>query len=176
MESPATEAIARLEERLQAVTDRLEIMQLIASYGPSVDSGAVDETAAIWEEDGVFEFSPLGDTPEEPRIASLDGREEIRAMVAGDDHQTIIGLGSAHYIGMPAIRIRGDEAMAINYTLLIQRHPESGENVLERVCASKWVLRRGAEGWRVRRRSQILLDGRGTSRDILREAAGQFGL
>lgn len=35
--------------------DHLEITQLVAQYGPAVDSGSADATAGLWTEDGSFD-------------------------------------------------------------------------------------------------------------------------
>ena len=34
-------------------------MQLVAQYGPSVDSGRGEATAALWTEDGSFDAVPV---------------------------------------------------------------------------------------------------------------------
>src|SRR4051794_9230749 len=48
-------AVAAMDARLQLLEDQVEIMQLVAQYGPSVDSGSADATAALWTEDGSFD-------------------------------------------------------------------------------------------------------------------------
>lgn len=172
----STASMEGLEARLRRVEDRLEILQLIASYGPSVDSGAARETADIWTQDGSYEYSVLGDTPEAQEVASLNGRETIRRMVEGDEHQGLIGRGAAHFMGIPAIHIDGDEALAVTHSVLLLRTPETGENVVARFGANRWLLVRTAEGWRVQRRTQSLLDGRAAARDILHAGTGHLGL
>ena len=47
--------IDALTSRLRAVEDQLEITQLVAQYGPSVDSGSANATADLWTDDGTFE-------------------------------------------------------------------------------------------------------------------------
>ena len=44
-----------LEARIQAIEDRLDIYNLIASHPPSADTGASDYTASVWMEDGEFD-------------------------------------------------------------------------------------------------------------------------
>lgn len=172
----STASMEQLEARLRRVEDRLEILQLIASYGPSVDSGSAHETAAIWTQDGSFEYSVVGDTLEAQEIVSLAGRETIGGMVGSSEHQHLLESGAAHFIGIPAIRIDGDEAVAVTHSVLFLRNPETGENVVARFGANRWLIVRTAEGWRVQRRTQSLLDGRAAARDILRAGAGHLGL
>lgn len=53
--------------RVDGVERRLALYDLIASYGPAVDSGSAEATAALWNEGGSYDF---GD-------AVLTGRSEI---------------------------------------------------------------------------------------------------
>ena len=53
-----------LEERIQAIEDRLEIYNLIASHPPSADTGGSEHISASWVEDGVFDRGEnLSDAP-----------------------------------------------------------------------------------------------------------------
>ena len=44
-----------IEQRLRAIEDRLEILNLIASHPPSADTGADYYTVQVYAEDGVFD-------------------------------------------------------------------------------------------------------------------------
>ena len=49
-----SEEMLRLSETVRVLQDEREIIQLISSYGPAVDSGSSEAAAAIWTEDGVY--------------------------------------------------------------------------------------------------------------------------
>ena len=49
------EAVAALRARVRQLEDHLEITQLVAQYGPSVDSGSAEATADLWTDDGSFD-------------------------------------------------------------------------------------------------------------------------
>ena len=65
--------LGELERRLAAAEDRLALLQLVASYGPAVDSGSAAETARLWTENGVYDTYPK----------VLEGRAAIEGMVTG---------------------------------------------------------------------------------------------
>ncbi|WP_067179440.1 nuclear transport factor 2 family protein [Microtetraspora niveoalba] len=149
--------IARLERRLSAIEDELEITRLILSYGPLVDSGSADAVAALWERDGVYDVDEL----------LMTGQDEIRAMVLSDMHQRWITGGCAHFVGAPHVTVTGDDAVATGYTLMIVRDRASGAFTLRRATANLWRLRRGPDGWRVTDRTNRVLDGRTESPELL---------
>ncbi|WP_405854989.1 nuclear transport factor 2 family protein [Streptomyces sp. NBC_01515] len=60
-----TDELAQLRATVEALTakvrvleDQVEITQLVAQYGPAVDSGSGEAAAALWTEDGVFDAIP----------------------------------------------------------------------------------------------------------------------
>ena len=81
--------LQELERRMLDAEDRLELLQIVASYGPAVDSGSPAGTAQLWTENGVYDTYPQ----------VLTGRVAIEQMVTGDMHQQIIGGGAAHLLG-----------------------------------------------------------------------------
>lgn len=170
--SSDTDRVRALEQRLSALEDRAEIAQLLASYGPSVDSGSAEETASLWTEAGTYTYSVMGDSPEQRTSHTLSGQSELVAMVSGAGHQGLIRGGSAHFIGAPHIRVDGDRAVAITYSMLILHDAAASRNELARVGSNEWQLVRTPEGWRVEARTQRLLDGRAESRELLSRAAG----
>ncbi|HEY6790756.1 MAG TPA: nuclear transport factor 2 family protein, partial [Trebonia sp.] len=72
--------LQELRERLRAIEDRAAITQLIAAYGPAVDSGDAAAAAALWADDGRYDTDP---TP-------LVGAQAIADMVDGPLHQGFI--------------------------------------------------------------------------------------
>ncbi|MFF1461829.1 nuclear transport factor 2 family protein [Streptomyces sp. NPDC058330] len=159
----ARKTLARLERRLSRLEDEAAVTSLILSYGPLVDSGSAEGVADLWEEDGVYDVDEL----------LMTGRVQIEAMVHSPNHQRWISQGCAHVVGAPRVRVDGDEAVAVCYTTMIVRDPDTGAFVLRRATANHWRLRRGPDGWRVTVRTNRVLDGRAESPVLL--ASGVTG-
>ena len=153
------DAIARLEARLRRAEDHLEILNLIAAYGPLVDSGDADGTAALWVEVGVYDVD----------TGTYTGHDGIAAMVGSVQHQRLIARGCAHVTGLPRVHVRGDRAVAVTHSQLVMRNKEGGYDVL-RATAHRWELVRTPDGWRIERRTSRLLDGGEAARDLLAPA------
>jgi len=154
----AEEEMLRMSERLRVLEDEREIIQLISSYGPAVDSGQSEAVAAIWTEDGMYETD----------LAAWRGRADIAGMVEGNVHQKIIAEGAAHVLSVPHFFINGNRAVATCYSRVF-RHGEGGFETW-RVTASRWELVRTEEGWRTAYRVNRLLDGSRAARDLLARA------
>ena len=57
------QTLEALERRCRAVEDHLEILNLLNSYGPLVDSGSAQEAAELWTESGGYNFAVPGSGP-----------------------------------------------------------------------------------------------------------------
>ena len=134
------------------MSDIEEITQVIAAYGPAVDSGDAEAAAALFTEAGWYEV--VG--------GRLEGRQAIADMVRGDAHQGLLQRGVAHVMGLPSITVDGHRAVAVNHTTVYL------EGRVWRVAANRWELAHTAEGWRISGRTNRLLDGSAASRDLLR--------
>jgi uncharacterized protein (TIGR02246 family) len=150
--------LRQLAETLRVLEDEREIVRLISSYGPAVDSGQSEVAAAIWTEDGVYDTDST----------VWHGRAEIAGMVEGSFHQQLIAEGAAHVVGVPHIRISGHRAVATCYSRVF-RHGAGGFEVW-RVAVNRWELVRTPEGWRTAYRTNRLLDGSEAARELLRRA------
>jgi hypothetical protein len=148
-----------IERRLTQLEDQMAIQQLIAAYGPRVDSGDSRGAAALWAEDGVYE---IGD------LALARGHSEVAALFDAPMHQELIARGAAHLMGPPQIQIDGDQAVATGYSVVFRRSAAGFE--VFRVAANRWELQRGAGGWQVSRRINRLLDGQDAARALLGSA------
>lgn len=148
-----------LEERIGRIERRLALYDLIASYGPSVDSGSGASAAQLWSDDGVYDY---GDS-------MLEGADAVAGMVRGPAHQGLIHQGAAHMLGFPAVRCNAecDQATVTGYSQVC-RH-EDGKFYLWRVSANSWECRWDGERWVVDRRRAYLLNGQERSRVLLRE-------
>ncbi len=86
-----------IEERLQALEDRAEILDLIASYGPFADSGNGQAIERLWAEGGTYSFD----------TTTLQ-YEDLAGLVEFDTHKDFMAAGCAHVGTAPSLRIDGD--------------------------------------------------------------------
>jgi hypothetical protein len=155
------ERMRALEERLQRVEDELEIMRLLSSYGPAVDSGESHAAAELWAEDGAYDVGGL---------LRAEGHAEIAELYEADGHQGLIHQGSAHLTAAPRITLHGDRAEAVAHSAVLLR---DGEHfIVWRASANHWELRRTSAGWRVENRFNRVLDGSDESHAVLRRGVG----
>jgi hypothetical protein len=150
--------VAALTERLRRLEDIAEISQLVARYGPAVDSGSAEKTADLWEEDGVFDAI---------KAIRMEGRAQIEGMVNSAGHQGLILNGCAHVLTAPLVTLEGDEARGRNHALNIRWDPAADRFWVARVSANSWELRRTEKGWRVKERINWPLDGDPGPRELL---------
>ncbi|MBO6718451.1 MAG: nuclear transport factor 2 family protein [Rhizobiaceae bacterium] len=153
--SAPEDRIAQLESRISLLEDRLAILDLIASYGPAVDGMDGGALAAMWGENGSYDF---GGDP-------LVGRENVAALIDLDTHRAYVSAGSAHVLSNPRITLEGDRAVVVNYSQVFTKAGDGWRT--DRTCANRWELRRTADGWKVESRTNRLLDGSEEARLLL---------
>jgi len=141
--------VQALERRLQHAEDRLAIYQLVATYGPSVDSLSREVVQSLWLEDGVYDHTA--------GVAPYQGNESVGRLVEGEQHRGYVAKGCAHITSLPHITIDGDKAVATGHSRVYLRDGDFWR--LERVSANRWELERTILGWKVRRRTNRLLNG-----------------
>lgn len=153
--------IAGLEARLRQLEDNLAICQLLAGYGPAVDSLSADATAEIWTETGRYDY---GGEP-------LEGAANIGRLVDLDTHLGYVERGCAHVIAMPMVTVDGDRAVATGYSRIYLRDGNSWK--IERTSANRWELVRTGAGWKVENRINRLMDGSPQGRELLRRGISE---
>jgi SnoaL-like domain len=149
-----------LEARLQRIEDELAVRRLILSYGPAADAGMARFAAALWLEDGVYDWDADG----EPHR----GAAAVEATLQSSDHRQLMAEGVAHVAGPVLVEVNGDRATALNYSLTMRRELE--RFYLWRVSAVRWDLERSGASWRVRGRTNRLLDDTGGGLDLFGSA------
>jgi hypothetical protein len=149
--------LAALEERLRAAEDQLEIIRLLNSYGPLVDSGESQAAAHLWVEGGAYDVGGG---------ARLKAYGDLAAMYDSQGHQDLIHTGAAHLTATPRITVKGDEAEAVAYSFVVLKDGEAWK--VWRASANHWTLTRTTEGWRIVERYNRVLDGSDASHDTLR--------
>ena len=156
--------VEALEARLRLTEDQWSLSQLVATYGPSVDSGAAEAAAALWVDDGVFDVVPYFE---------VAGHGGIAALFNHEGHQSLIRNGCGHVLTAPKIVVDGDQARGWNYAFNIRWDGDADRFWIARLSANEWEFRREPDGWRVVRRTNINLDGDERPRTLLRRAAEQ---
>jgi hypothetical protein len=150
------DALEGLQARVRCLEDESAITRLIMSYGPAADAGLTSFAGQLWLEDGVYDWDAEGKPHQ--------GSAGVDAMLQGDNHQGLIAHGVAHFAGPLLIDLDGDRATALNYSLIMRR--EQDRHYLWRVSAVRWDVERMDSKWRVRRRTNRLLDASGAGRQL----------
>ena len=150
------EQILALQNRLQALEDREAIAQLIASYGPAVDSNRLQDAAALWAEGGEYAVAGFG---------AHTGRAALADLLAAPHHQQLLQDGCAHILSPLQIQLQGERAVALGYSCVFRHH--AGAYTAERIAANRWELCKQAGVWRVSRRLNALLDGGAAGKAVL---------
>ena len=150
--------VEALAARVRLLEDQMELIQLTAQYGPNVDSGSAEATAAMWTPDGTFDA--VG-------VIAMHGRDEVAAMVDGEFHQSLIINGCGHVLTTPHVEVRGDEAFGRSYALNIRWDEAQQRFWVARVSANTWHWKRTPEGWRIAERINANLDGTPEHRTML---------
>ena len=157
--------IETLERRIKLLEDHLQITQLVAAYGPSVDSGSLTEAPELWEADGVYDV--IG-------YRRMEGRAAIQDMLKDVGHQSAIHDGVGHILTAPHIEIDGDEATGRSYSLMVRWDPEVERFWVFRLSATRWHWRRSNSVWRIANRTNRLLNGDEAARAMMAATSGIF--
>lgn len=157
--------LAALEARLLAAEDQLEIIRLLNTYGPLVDSGSSEAAADLWVEGGGYNFSGgiSGGT-------RLTAPEQLVAMYETEGHKGLVSTGVSHLTATPRITVTGDTAEAVGYSFVVLK--EGDRWYFWRAAVNHWVLVRTQEGWRIKERFNRGLDGGQELHDTMRKVLG----
>jgi hypothetical protein len=152
-------AVAALSSRVRELEDLIALGQLVARYGPAVDSASTAATVALWSEEGVFDIGGVG---------LWTGEEIGRMVVEGLEHQALVSNGVGHVLTAPLVIVDGDQARGWNYALNIRYDHEADRFWIARLSANTWEWRRETDGWRTVKRVNRNLDGSEEPRAMLR--------
>lgn len=156
--------IAGLIARLQRLEDERDIARLIASYGPAVDAADADTAAGLWTSDGIYDVEGW----------QMNSSSDVQAMVASEAHRELVESGCCHFLGPSVITLDGESAVAVCESLVLLRRPnplpDSGfdshawkssaqEYMVWRASVNHFELVRSDSGWRISRRTSVMLAG-----------------
>ena len=153
-----------LDVRIRRLEDESAIQRLVMSYGPAADAGHSSFAAGLWLHDGEYDW----DANREPRR----GSGAVDAMLQTDAHLKLMSEGVAHFGGPLLVEVDNDRATAINYSLIMRR--DEHRFYLWRVSAVRWDLERSGSTWRVRQRTNRLLDETGAGRELFGAALDEI--
>ncbi|WP_405181852.1 nuclear transport factor 2 family protein [Nocardia sp. NBC_01377] len=159
-DSEYSTTLDELLARVRRLEDEAAINRLIMTYGPAADAGLTSFAGGLWLEDGLYDWDADGQP--------YQGSAEVDTMLQADLHQSLIAAGVAHFAGPLLIDLQGDEATVLNYSLIMRR--EEDRSFLWRVSAVRWEVARTDNGWRVRRRTNRLLDATGGGLRLFRDS------
>lgn len=103
-----------IEVRLPAAEDQLEILRLLNSYGPLVDSCSGVEASQLWIPEGHY------DVGGGPRFTP----PELVAMYGYAGHMFLVETSCSHLTATPRITVDGDAGTALAYSFVILRKGE----------------------------------------------------
>jgi hypothetical protein len=160
------------EDRLQAIEDRLEIGNLLASHPPTVDSLTDIFASGTFTADGIFEHGMVGSL----KVHEL-GSDAKAGMTAAMREAAKMGL--AHFSTPPYIKLGKNTAVAFSYVSVTVRDPTaesitvpahgSGQgHRLYMTAANRWDLVRTDGSWKVSRRKLVTCDGSDAPRELQR--------
>jgi hypothetical protein len=148
------ERLQALERRVTELQDTLDVLRVVASYGPSVDGGAAVEAGRLWAEDCTYD----SDNAAEP----LRGRRTLEELAAGVGQ---LPMGVAHFLNLPIVVVDGDSATVTGHSNTY--HQEDGAYVVARVSSNRWELEKIDGRLQVRTRVNRILDGTQEARELL---------
>lgn len=156
--------LERIEARLKALEDQLEIMRLFVTHPLAIDAGEADFWMANWTDDAVM------DRTHDPEKHSGDyqgvyGKTMMTDEINSPELSALRASGLMHICTSPVIVIEADTASATNYTELISL--EGNGYRTRRIVANRWDLRREDGRWKITRRT-IRPMGHGETVGIIR--------
>jgi hypothetical protein len=156
-----------VDDRLQAIEDRLDISNLLASHPPIVDSLSLELLSEIFTPDAVLSRGEHGSVP----VRSLSN-------TATAMHDAAV-MGLAHLSTAPYIKIGKNTALAFSYVCVTVRDPTAdsievpahgagqGHRVFL-IAANRWDLIRADGSWKLRGRKMVMCDGSDAPRQLAR--------
>lgn len=98
-----TDTTPDIESRLRSLEDRLEIIELEATYARTFDEHDGQGWSALFTPDGIYQSRPMGDAPP---VTFVQGTEALRSYCAQAPFDGI------HFLHLPQLSIDGDTAQA----------------------------------------------------------------
>jgi SnoaL-like domain len=167
MSSQISAATRSVEDRLQALEDRIEIYTLMAKYSTVVDAFDFQSMGEI--------FTPDGTLGNGSRINSVSIFQNIDpAMLRG-----VAEMGLAHLHTPPYIKLGKNTAVLFSYSCVtvldptadsieVPQHGSGRGHRLFIIAANRWDLVRYEGAWRIKQRQLVLCDGSDTPRELQR--------
>lgn len=134
-----TDTIESLAARLQAVEDRLAIIELEGAYARTFDSRNGAAWAALFVPDGIYQAR--GATPEKGNF--VQGHDALAEFCTNAPFDGI------HYLHLPQLTVDGDTAQARIHLEFVGLFHTAGNPSVRMVGYYDVRYARTAEGWRI---------------------------
>jgi hypothetical protein len=155
-----------LERRLGRLEDQQAIYQLLATYGPSADSGSDDVVLSLHIPEASYDSG----------IEVFEGAQGVADMIASLPlHRQVMAEGSAHIMSLPIVHVDGDKATAVCHCELRRYSRENDQFRVWRTSSVVFDLVRTDDGWKIAKRVNHLLDGTDASHDHFRAGLQAVG-
>jgi hypothetical protein len=145
-----------LAQRVGEIEDYIDILQLIAAYGPAADATAWDVMTRLWAEDGVYDIPDMG---------RFEGHDGLKRLFGGTFHQGLMESGSGHLTLLPHVVLDGDRASATHHGMVVKQ--VDGGFPVVRLTATRWELERRSHAWVIVRRTNELMRENPRARELL---------
>jgi hypothetical protein len=167
--SPATPMRPQaVEDRLQAIEDRFEIYNLIASQPPIADSLELELMSEMFTPDGVLSRG----SGRSVKVHDLKGMN-------GAMMREVAEMGLAHLGTLPYIKLGKNAAVAFSYvavtvldptaeTIEVPAHGSGRGHRLFLIAANRWDVVRIEGSWKLSRRELVVCDGSDAPRELQR--------
>ena len=145
---------------MRRLEDESAIQRLIMSYGPAADAKLASFAGDLWLEDGVYDWDANGDPHE--------GSAGVDVLLRSDGHLGLVAAGCRAFRGAAAHRGRRRHR---DRSELLADHAPRGRPPLPVAASSavRWDVERSGSSWRVRKRSNRLLDASGAGSRLFGE-------
>lgn len=130
-----------VEQRLRAVEDKLDIIELEASYARTFDEHDGEGWSALFTTDGIYQSRPVG---EHPPLTHVQGTDALR------EYCSSAPFNGIHFLHLPQLSLSGDSATArIHLEFHGSFHQDPGAprmamrgyyDVSYRLVAERWLI------------------------------------
>lgn len=154
------------ESRLQALEDEREIRELLSRYGHHADAARDQAYVDLFTLDGAIDISMGGDGDYAQGLR-FEGTEALWKFITDPKGHHRPGFyGNSMHVQNTntVVRVDGDDAVAVTYSILIQQ--VDGEVRIVGAGTNRWTFRRVDERWLISERRRRELGHPDTDRNL----------
>ena len=154
---------ARLEARVAELEDDRAIRELLARYGYNADGGRDQPYVDLYTHDGVMNLgTQVSFGSGYAAIQRWAGKRQLMAFITDPKAHKAIEGRCMHVQGNNLMTvIRGDEARAYSYSIVLLRVPDMEGVAVRSAGFNEWVLKKQYGKWRIKERIRRAIGGEG---------------